>query len=237
MRVITYNIRKGKGADGRSQIGMRQLGEALADHAGDLVLCQEVFHADGDPALEPQSPALARALDREAYYGANKFRRVGHHGNATFTRFVVQHMQNHDISTNRIERRGALHLTVEHEGRRVHVFNVHLGLNRWQRGAQISQLARIMRESCNASDPIVLAGDFNDWNFHLDRRLVGELGFHNALADVPDAGPTWPAGRPLLTLDRIYLRNLRASAAGRLSGKPWSELSDHLPLWAELAAV
>jgi len=237
VRVITYNIRKGKGANGRSQIGMRQLGEALADHAGDLVLCQEVFHADGDPELERQSPALARALDREAYYGANKFRRVGHHGNATFTRFVVQRMQNHDLSTNRIERRGALHLTVEHQGQRVHVFNVHLGLNRWQRGAQISQLARIMRESCNASDPIVLAGDFNDWNFQLDRRLVGELGFHNALADVPDGGPTWPAGRPLLTLDRIYLRNLRASSAGRLSGKPWSELSDHLPLWAELAAV
>jgi hypothetical protein len=107
LRLVTYNIRKGKGADGRSAM-LARLGPALGVHNPDLLLCQEVFHCR-QTGLS-QSANLAEALSLESYYGANKFRRVGHHGNTTFTRLAVQGFKNHDISTNFIERRGALYV-------------------------------------------------------------------------------------------------------------------------------
>jgi endonuclease/exonuclease/phosphatase family metal-dependent hydrolase len=233
IRILTYNIRKGKGATGRDKVPMSALGEAMRSHPVDLVLCQEVFHCARTGAS--QSGHLAEALGFNSYYGANKFREVGHHGNTTLTRLRVQHFENHDISTNTVEKRGALYCRVQVGKSPLHVFNVHLGLNQWQRANQVRQVAEIMDSLRIHDEPVLLAGDFNDWHRKLDRVIVGELGFHNAFAGrKPKAVMTWHAKRPLFSLDRIYVRNLRAKRAERLSGEPWSLLSDHLPLWAEL---
>lgn len=236
IRVITYNIRKGKGADGRSAIEMSAVGKALSDHNVDLLLCQEVFHcARGGGS---QSGNLAAAMGLSSYYGANKFRVIGHHGNTTFTRYSVERFVNHDISTNRIERRGALYVRLSLDHAPLHVFNVHLGLNRWQRISQIRQIAELVEELSNADEPVLLAGDFNDWNRELDRLITSELGFHNAFGThEPQAARTWHARRPVFALDRIYTRHLEVARAARLDGDPWSDLSDHLPLYAELRRV
>jgi endonuclease/exonuclease/phosphatase family metal-dependent hydrolase len=58
---------------------------------------------------------------------------------------------------------------------------------------------------------------------------VNALGDHD-----PAIGRTWHARRPVFALDRIYARNLNVRRSGRFDGDPWSELSDHLPLFAEL---
>lgn len=234
LRVITYNIRKGKGASGRAKIPMAHLGSALSEHKADVVLCQEVFHGkEGGP--DEQTQCLAEALGFHSYYGANKYRAIGHHGNSTFSRLQAEHFKNHDISTNRIERRGALYVRLSLGDRPLHVINVHLGLNRWQRATQGRFILKLIDELCDQSDPVLLAGDFNDWQRSLDRWFVEELGFSNALAGlVPEQLPTWPTRRPMLSLDRIYTRNLRATSAARLDGERWRELSDHLPLLADL---
>jgi endonuclease/exonuclease/phosphatase family metal-dependent hydrolase len=236
LRVITYNIRKGKGPDGRSPIEMSAIGRALSEHSADVVLCQEVFHCarTGDS----QSGGLARAMNLPCYYGANKFRTVGHHGNSTFTHHTVDHFVNHDISTNRIERRGALYVRLMLQERPLHVFNVHLGLNGWQRMSQVKAIEALLGQLAAPHDPVLLAGDFNDWRLELDRRIVGELGFSNALGEHdPAVGRTWHARRPVFALDRIYTRNLRVERSGRFDGEPWSGLSDHLPLFAELSVA
>jgi endonuclease/exonuclease/phosphatase family metal-dependent hydrolase len=48
------------------------------------------------------------------------------------------------------------------------------------------------------------------------------------------AAKTFPARLPLLRLDRIYVRNADAHAPIILPRKPWSHLSDHAPLVAEI---
>jgi len=233
VRVLTYNIRKGKGANGRSTVGMDRLGSALVDHELDVLLCQEVFHCARTGSS--QSSNLADALGLEAYYGANKFRAIGHHGNTTLTRLPVEQFENHDLSTNGIERRGALYAKLRVDGTMVHVFNVHLGLNRWQRMTQMRRVGNLIRERKLEREPVLIAGDFNDWRRDLDAFIVEELGFRNALDRLaPEHTRTWHARRPVFALDRIYIRNLTVERAGRLEGEPWATLSDHLPLHAEL---
>jgi endonuclease/exonuclease/phosphatase family metal-dependent hydrolase len=235
LRLITYNIRKGKGANPRPKSSTREIGAALGKLDADVLLCQEVFHSERDTIS--QSDDLAGALSLTSYYGPNKYRTVGHHGNTTFTRLDVVQFENHDISTNDVERRGALYLKLRFSGGVIHVFNVHLGLNKRQRVNQVQKLERLIGERCLDGDSVVLAGDFNDWNGRLDRLIVGKLGFDNAFSDTDaPATRTWHARKPLFGLDRVYLKNLSATSIRRLDGPPWSRLSDHLPVMAELTA-
>ncbi len=233
IRFVTYNIRKGKGASGRSKAGVGELGQALATERPDVVLCQEVFH--GYTSAVSQSSELGELLELLPYYEPNKERRVGHHGNATFTNLPVRRIHNYDVSTNRIERRGVLYLRTDIGGQPLHVFNAHLGLNQWQRLTQARRIGELVRQLCRREEPVVLAGDFNDWNGRLDKVITDELGLRNAFAHLPPMlVNTWHARRPVFNLDRVYLRHLRVVHAERLVGNPWQELSDHLPLWAEL---
>jgi endonuclease/exonuclease/phosphatase family metal-dependent hydrolase len=45
---------------------------------------------------------------------------------------------------------------------------------------------------------------------------------------------SFPARWPLLRLDRIYVRNASSHEPRILSTRPWSHLSDHLPLAVEI---
>ncbi len=45
---------------------------------------------------------------------------------------------------------------------------------------------------------------------------------------------TYPAGFPLLRLDRVYVRGFKIASAQVLSGPAWRKLSDHAPILAEL---
>lgn len=233
MKLITYNIRKGKGPSGRETVEMARIAAALGAEAAELVLCQEVFHCSRTGAS--QTEQLADGLCLKAYYGANKHRTVGHHGNTTFTALPVAYSANHDISTNPIERRGAMYVRSSLHGRPLHIFNVHLGLNGFQRATQVKTLAGLLEQLVAPADAVIVAGDFNDWREQLEARMAQELGLSNALAAAPGPAPkTWHARRPMLPLDRIYIRNLQVQRAGRLVNGPWADLSDHLPLYAEL---
>lgn len=228
LRLITYNIRKGKGASGRSRTAFRGVSQALRDHGADLVLVQEAFHTRDDD--HHQSNELADALGLHVYYEPNKRRRVGHHGNTTLSRHRATEVSNFDISTNPIERRGALYVKLDTPSGFLHVINVHLGLNQGQRRRQVRWLADIVERMVPRNEALVIAGDFNDWNERMDAVVRQRLEVRNAFGDLADAPRTWPAPRPVFKLDRVYMRNLKARGPELLRGEPWRELSDHLPL-------
>lgn len=234
LRLVTYNIRKGKGASGRSTTAFEQLTHALKSREPDVVLVQEVFHPSEAEEKLQQSKELATRLGMSSFYEPNKHRRVGHHGNATVTRYDIVESQNYDISTNRFERRGALYARLDVGGRPLHVLNVHLGLNQRQRLAQIGMIRDIVVSRVPKNEAFLLAGDFNDWNRYLDPIVMRELGVENSLGLDLQVARTWPARRPVFCLDRVYVRNLQAHRTTRLIGDPWTTLSDHLPLWVEL---
>ena len=234
MRLMTYNIRKGKGASGRAPFRVSDLGQVLCANALDLLLCQEVFH-DSRRGVA-QSDELASQVGLCACYGANRVRKVAHHGNATFTRYPVLLSENYDVSTNLLERRGVLYTKLQVQDRELHVFNVHLGLNHPQRLKQVRRIAELLAATVRPEDSVILAGDFNDWRRSLDSVIAGQLGFTNAFAaHRPRELRSWHARRPVFNLDRVYFRHLELHSAQRMFGSPWRDLSDHLPLMVELS--
>lgn len=230
LQVVTYNIRKGKGIRG-SRPGFEQIARNLGALEPDLLLCQEVFH--GDQGVD-QSREMARHLELLHRYEPNATYRRGHHGNATFTRLPVVRHENRDISPNRIERRGILYTSLgPWAGGPIHVFNTHLALTQRQRMRQSRALADMISELTSPDDPVILAGDFNDWTGRVDPVICERADLVNAMLLLTmRERRTWSTRRPLWALDRVYYRNLHLAEITVLRGSPWDGLSDHFPVRA-----
>ena len=111
---------------------------------------------------------------------------------------------------------------------------MHLGLQESHRQQQLQRVCDLIN-SFPADEPVVLAGDFNDWRHRAHAVLQREAGLQEVFVHAfGRAVRTFPASMPLLALDRIYVRNAAVHAPLELPRKPWDQLSDHAPLAAEI---
>lgn len=220
------------------RLRIHALQTALTALAPDLVFLQEVqsehrAHASRFrhwPA-QGQHDFLAAPAGLTAVYRTNAFTRHGEHGNALLTRYPVLSVHHQDISDHALEQRGFLHVRLQVGAAVLHAVVVHLGLLHGGRLRQAGALARYMAQHIPSTESVVMAGDFNDW-----RSLLGAQFRRVGLVDAaPEPLPTFPALRPMLPLDRVFVRGVSVRSIAALKGPPWTRLSDHLPLVAEIA--
>lgn len=242
LKILSYNIHKGFNKWGSSFI-LPQIREAIRSTDADLVFLQEVVGANAKHAKnvelwpeESQFEFLADHIWPHFSYGKNAVYTESNHGNAILSRYPIQSWSNVDLSNNRWEQRGLLHceINVIPAHRIVHALNVHLDLLHFGRVKQVQQILNYAREYCD-DRPLVLAGDFNDWTCQLTRPLSTEMGIKESFVELYGRHAiTFPSQKPLLSLDRVYSRDLLPLNAVVLTGHPWDYLSDHYPLYVEL---
>jgi len=243
-RLITYNIHKAIGVDGR--FDPDRIAAVLRHHDADLVLLQEVDR--GVPRSNHLDIAshLARALQYDyRAVGMNVFMKRGKYGNATLTRFPIGRQRNIDLTIRWRKRRGAQHtrltLTQGDSNNRsvsVDVFNVHLGLSALERRAQVARLlASQSLAHLPSSRACIVAGDMNDWRGVLKRCRFAPAGFACATNRQPGSRwsiKTFPSYAPTGGLDKVFFRgSLRLVRVYRSRLKLAQSASDHLPLIAE----
>ena len=237
--VLTINTHKGFTALNRRFI-LPQLREAVRSVSADVVFLQEVHGThehhpkryDNWPAM-PQYEFLADSLWPQFAYGRNAVYPAGDHGNALLSKFQIVRHDNLDVSISGHENRGVLHcvLRLPGEGPEVHAICVHLGLRESHRTEQLKLLARRLEE-LPGDAPVIIAGDFNDWRQQAD---LSQSGLKEVFVETHGKpARTFPARLPLLPLDRIYVRNLNIRNPKVLTTRPWSHLSDHVPLSVEI---
>ncbi|VVQ17876.1 hypothetical protein PS914_06084 [Pseudomonas fluorescens] len=239
--VLTVNTHKGFTALNRRFI-LPELREAVRSVSADVVFLQEVHgtheHHPARYSNWPQMPQyefLADTLWPQFAYGRNAVYPAGDHGNALLSKFQIIRHDNLDVSISGHENRGILHcvLRLPGDGQEVHAICVHLGLRESHRNAQLKLLASRLAE-LPAKAPVVVAGDFNDWRQRADE-LLKPCGLREVFAELHGKpARSFPARLPALRLDRIYVRNLKASRPQVLASRPWSHLSDHAPLSVEI---
>ncbi len=240
VKVLSYNIHKGFSSRNKEFVldGIR---EAVRTVEPDFVCLQEVLGAHQNHQHNytnwidaAQFEYLADEMWPHFAYGKNAIYQHGHHGNAILSMYPFSHWQNTDVSRWKFSQRGILHGVVLDQ---LHVLCIHFGLLKAERVQQLKILAQTIRE-IPSSEPLILAGDFNDWRRHTDRTLDKNTDLQEVFQSLGRRPPpTFPAGLPLLALDRIYCRGLRCLRAERLDGSIWRRLSDHRPLYAELQMV
>jgi len=246
LHVVTYNIHKGFSQFNQHMM-VHELREQLRALGPDIVFLQEVQgmhsrHArriDNWPP-EAQQDFLAEDVWQSTAYGSNVIYDHGHHGNAILARFPIEHSHNQDVTHMRFERRGLLHCSIKVPGlkKALHCVCVHLSLFARSRRRQLDALSRYLEEIAEPDSPLIIAGDFNDWRNEADELLAQRLGlseaFGGAGGSLGSPGRSYPAKRPVLRLDRIYVRGFSVMNAEMHCGDPWSKISDHAALSAHL---
>jgi endonuclease/exonuclease/phosphatase family metal-dependent hydrolase len=244
LTVMTVNIHKGFTSFNRRFI-LHELRDAVRKVGADVVFLQEVLgmheaHSEKYADSWPEAPHyefLADSIWPQFAYGQNMIYPKGHHGNAVMSKFPILNHQNHDVSIAGPEKRGLLHCEISIPGHHhpVHAICVHLGLAENHRQQQLDLLCAIVRTEVPHDAPLVVAGDFNDWRRKAHDILWREVGLREIFVTAyGEAAKTFPAIFPVLSLDRIYVRNCSVHLPVVLPRRPWAHLSDHAPLVAEI---
>lgn len=182
LKVVSYNIHKGKSALGRRS-SLMELSAGLSSLQADLLFLQEIQGRNEiENHLHAQPELLAGRLQMEVAYGCNAIRKKTDHGNALLSRFEIVHHENEDISDHKLEQRGVLHAQVNVNDLLVHCFVVHLGLFNGSRIRQVEAIIQRIKRLVPENEPLIIAGDFNDWNEKLAPYLARELDVHEVFA-------------------------------------------------------
>jgi len=224
LRIATYNIHRCVGNDGVASCG--RIADVLKQIDADVTALQEVAFSSVGPVNVLEE--LARSIRGEAIPGPTLLEEKGHYGNAVVTRITPETVERQDISVPGREPRGALMLALGVNGRKIHILATHLGLRPGERRNQMRRILTMLDARKNGVT--IVLGDFNEW-FNWARPL---RWLTRRLGGSPSPA-TFPSRRPLLPLDRIWVRptdNLIKLYPHRCATA--AVASDHLPLVAEI---
>lgn len=245
LKILTYNIHKGFNFT-NSRFILHQIRELLCHVNADIVFLQEIHGKNekheftiSDWPKESQFEFLAEAVWPHYAYGKNAIYKKGHHGNAILSKYPFSFWENIDVSIQKRASRSLLHGIIDlPHGEILHVICVHFGLLKFERERQIRVLCERIRNNIPQNEPLVIAGDFNDWRNHSAPQLESELGLHEIFKTLRGSyARSFPAWQPTLAIDRIYYRGFQPELCKRFNQNPWRRLSDHLPLYAELSTL
>lgn len=239
LSLITYNIHKGFGF-GAVRFLLPEMRDAISGLKPDFVFLQEVQgkHRKREKRIEawpdtPQFEYIAENIWPHYIYAKNAVYQSGHHGNAILSMYPFERFENINLSNINRASRGILHTQLLLGKQRIHLLCVHLGLFKAERAEQSKALMQRIKDVVPQNDPLIMAGDFNDWRTLLSQPLKDELDIHEAFVAMEGQhAKSFPSIRPALCVDRVYFRGMDVVEVECLQGKPWNTLSDHLPLYA-----
>ena len=231
LKLATWNIHYGIGGDRRFDLD-RIVG-VLAAMDADIVGLQEVgWHRRTHHRID-HFAYLREHTGYTVVEGLVRDPLRSRFGNALLTRFPVTGKQWVDLKIRGHVPRAALVAEVEAPAAPLRVAVLHLGLATWERERQAKRLIETLHgeeeEAPPTVLPTVLLGDFN------------MLRAQSIAADILAAQypycirmPTYPARKPRLSLDRIYLSAEWEILDARVFDEGLAlKASDHLPLVTE----
>jgi endonuclease/exonuclease/phosphatase family metal-dependent hydrolase len=231
VRVVTYNIHRCRGMDGRTLPG-RTI-DVLQSLDADIVALQEVVGPG------PRHPGHAEELGAALGMGwrlAPTRRLRGHlFGNMVLSRFPVRYHSQHDLTWKTCEPRACQRVDLAVGSHALRVFNVHLGTAYLERRHQAASLAAIVLDR-RVSGPKIVLGDFNEWVRGLATTLLSARLQSIDLRRHLRRRRTYPGFFPILHLDHIYYQGDVDVVRIHLPRTRRTLMaSDHLPLVADLA--
>jgi endonuclease/exonuclease/phosphatase family metal-dependent hydrolase len=238
LKILSFNIHKGFNWN-NSTLSIENTKSAIHSTHADIVFLQEVVGSNiiheqkHENWQQEQYKFLAENKWNDFAYAKNAIYEHRHHGNAILSKYPIKKFEQIDISTNPLEQRGVLFCEIQLPETIVHAYCVHLNLLGKDRKIQYEKLLKIIYTKTDKNTPIILAGDFNDWNKKASS-FFEEHHFIESYKEIHGKYPkTFPVQFPILTLDRIYLKRISPKNASVLYQDEWKTLSDHAALLVE----
>jgi endonuclease/exonuclease/phosphatase family metal-dependent hydrolase len=238
-RILTYNVHRWLGTD--RQIAPGRITDVIGLCEPDIVALQEVRVGRTRPGSVDQAAEVAARLGMDLHFQPT-IRVFGEQ----FGIAILTHHNSRVVRSDRLpslspgpglEKRSALWVSVEIDGRELQVVNAHLSLRSRERLTQAGALLGpdwLGHPRC--TDPAVLLGDFNAPPHSRSYRL-----FASRMRDVQLSNPngepqaTFHTRAPVLRLDHVFVsRSVEVVAAAPVRTPLARVASDHFPLLAEI---
>lgn len=236
LRLVSWNIHRGRGRDGR--VDPHRTAEVLARD-----VCGGNPHALFLQEADEETPPHRGVLDLGrvergtglslAHRDAGTRWSTESHGFLGVVLFLAPSVRLDDLVLVDLPghcHRGAVVADITHDGRPLRLVGTHLSLSQALRITQTRTIGQHLFR--RARRPTVLAGDLNEW------RPWGGLALSEAVLGLrlQGAAPaTFPAIRPVLPLDRVLASApARVGAVRVLNSEGIQAASDHRPIAAEI---
>jgi endonuclease/exonuclease/phosphatase family metal-dependent hydrolase len=231
LRVMTYNIQHGAGAD--NKIDLLRTAEAIKREKPDIVALEEVDKGVERTARRDLTEELAALTGMTGYFNNNFFFQGGEYGNAVLTRFpILTSTNSHYQMIRPKEQRGIIQLTLDVKGRKVVFMVTHIDYRAddTERVLNADEIREIIKPYQGM--PMILCGDFNDRPGSRTYKKMHEIFADTwELAGQGD-GLTFSSISPHKRIDYIWI----LPATSIVPIKAWvpnTQASDHYPLVAD----
>lgn len=231
LRVMTYNIQHGAGAD--NKIDLLRTAEAIKREHPDIVALEEVDKGVERTARRDLTAELAALTGMTGYFNNNFFFQGGEYGNAVLTRFpILSSTNSHYKMIRPKEQRGIIQLTLDVKGRKVLFMVTHIDYrgDDTERLLNADEIRKFIKPY--GSLPMFLCGDFND--------IPGSRTYqkmHEVFSDTWELvgqGPafTYSSLNPHKRIDYIWTSHNKSIVPVK-AWVPNTKASDHFPLVAD----
>jgi endonuclease/exonuclease/phosphatase family metal-dependent hydrolase len=222
LRVLSWNIHHGEGADGK--VDLARLAAVIQAQAPDVVLLQEVDSRCKRSGGVDQPVELAKLTGLQQVFGKAMDFQEGEYGQAILSRYPLSDLRIHRLPGEG-EPRIAVSAVAETPIGPVTVAGIHLDYQDEARQLAQAQVASAALLEI-ATSPVILAGDFNA---NPDSRTLAVFG-QAPWSVVAKAGPpaTHPADKPTDEIDFTVVRGLATVKSTTVIAE--TTASDHRPL-------
>jgi len=232
LRVMSYNIRHGRGMD--DVVDLTRTANVIKAWKPDLVVVQEVDQNTQRTNRTDQPKILAEKLDMHHVFGKAIDLQRGGYGLVILSRFPI--LEDKMILLPQEEQREQRGLQIakigipDANGKIIRLANTHLGLTQTERAAQFEKIKALLPEG---DEPVILAGDFNA---RPDNDLVIDLllTWKDATDPVSEKNVTLNVQRSFGRIDYIFFRArdpFKVLESGTIDD---AITSDHKPIFAVL---
>lgn len=217
INIISYNIHSGLNKNMFPTLF--DTIDFLKESDADIICLQEVNES---ARAGFQVSSFKEELKMNSHFGANVVDLGFNYGLVTYSKYPIKGEEHIYLSSFR-EQRGMLHTVLKVDYQKLHIINVHLGLDNEEREIQMRELVDFIKKL--GDEPYMVVGDFNQGEVTVDddilRDVAKELGKANIL--------TFPTG-----LDRIDYIFVSSGIEVIDYDVFIKDMSDHYPIFARI---
>ncbi|WP_372637861.1 endonuclease/exonuclease/phosphatase family protein [Cohnella sp.] len=219
LKVMSYNIRHGKGLDGK--VSLRRIAEVITKTQSDVVALQGVDRFMPRSGFRDQLKKLAKQLGMHACFSPSINLIMIQYGNAILSHYPIISKDIQYIGGSK-ERRSVLIVKLQINECVVTIVNTHLGAHMSERIKQNSVLWSVLEK---LEQPTILAGDFN---MEMHDSFMKRLSSRWKKITPQNNLPTMENGTEI---DHIFVNMSIEQATAKVI--PY-DASDHYPVIAEI---
>jgi endonuclease/exonuclease/phosphatase family metal-dependent hydrolase len=226
MLIMTYNIRGGRGIDGKQSLP--RIADVIRASGADVACLQEVEQRMPRSLFVDQPKWLGERLGMAFVFQRNLSFMPGGFGNLILTRYPVMETKSHGL-TSAGEQRGLVAVTLAAPDGPLSVFCTHWGLSTEERMIQSTETAAVVK---TLPRPRIFCGDLNDIDDTIPiTNLLATANLHDLATDTEPHKLTFPADNPTARIDYIFGSS---DVIGVRSEVVETPASDHRPVVVEV---